>query len=168
MFAVGSKVVHPCHGAGTIVNIQEKSIGAKAQTYYVIDTVCGSMRLMVPVHKGDDVGLRDVGETMSLKKDLAAATIAPKDGEIEKDFRARQAQLREKIKSGSFAEVTAAVRLLYFINAKRPLGLTDRQLFDQGKEMLAGELCLASEMKVDEAKQFVADQLAAMLQEDCS
>jgi len=24
MFAVGSKVVHPCYGAGTIVHIQEK------------------------------------------------------------------------------------------------------------------------------------------------
>jgi len=40
------------------------------------------------------------------------------------------------------------VRLLFFMNNRRPLGTIDRQLFEQGKEMLASELALADGMEM--------------------
>ena len=54
-------------------------------------------------------------------------------------------------------------RTLYFLNARRPLGTVDRQLLDQGREFLAGELALAVGQEIDEAMQTVQQHLAMML-----
>ena len=164
MYTIGSKVVHPCHGAGIVVRIQEKSISETSHAYYVIDTVSGAMRLMVPVQRADTVGLRYVGKAARLRNTLATCGVAPGEEEIEKDFRARQAVMREQLKSGSFERVSYAVRILFFINQRRTLGMSDRQLLEQGKGILAGELALASDQDVDIAMQEVEDHLAQMLE----
>ena len=49
------------------------------------------------------------------------------------------------------------------MNSKRPFGTIDRQLFDQGKDFIAGELALASELEIEEAKQEVESLLTEML-----
>ena len=61
MYQIGSRVVHPCYGAGVVVRIQEKSIGDSIHAYYVIDTVSRPMQLMVPVDRAEEVALRPVG-----------------------------------------------------------------------------------------------------------
>lgn len=160
---VGSKVVHPCHGAGTVVRIKETQIGKSNNSYYVISTVAGSMQVMVPIERAEDVGVRDVGEQESLRGMLVRCCIAPDEDEIEKDFRARQAVMREQLKSGEFGEVISSVRILYFLNARRPLGITDRQMLDDGKKLLAGELALASGLDMEASVQEVELGLAEML-----
>lgn len=166
MYTVGSKVVHPCYGAGTIVRIQDKSIGDTTHAYYVINTVSRSMQLMVPVNGADEAGLRRVLNPEMLREALVACRDQPADGEINPDLRARQNDMREQLKSGNLAEVVDVVRQLYFLNSSRPLGTVDRQLFDQGKELLAGELSLTSGADLLSAMQEVEDNLALMLSED--
>jgi CarD family transcriptional regulator len=163
MYVVGSKVVHPCHGAGTIVRIQQKSIGDLQHTYYVIDTVGKAMQIMVPVRRADSMGLRDVGDQAELRDTLACCGEAPDVGEIESDFRTRQSALHEQLKSGEFSMVSQAVRTLYFLNAQRPLGMLDRQMFDSGKQILASELALASNQDLQAALDEVESTLAKML-----
>lgn len=166
MFTVGSKVVHPCYGAGTVMRIQEKSIGDTTHAYYVINTVSRSMQLMVPVRGADDAGLRQVVSSTSLRSYLVACHDLPQDGEINPDLRSRQTDMREHLKSGNLIEVVDVVRKLYFLNSSRPLGTVDRQLFDQGKELLAGELALATGAEMLTAMQEVEDNLAVMLSEN--
>jgi CarD family transcriptional regulator len=162
MFAVGSKVVHPCYGAGTVVHVQKKSIGDDARRYYVIDAVCKSMQVMVPVSRADDLGLRAVGRRQHLMAVLHSCAVPPEDGEIGSDLRARQATMRDQLKSGSFRLVADVVRKLFFLSAKRPLGTVDRQLFDRGKDLLASELALAADRDLDDAMQLVEEVLAGM------
>ncbi|MBC7236082.1 MAG: hypothetical protein H5T69_09580 [Chloroflexi bacterium] len=163
LYSVGSKVVHPCHGAGTVVRIQQKSLGEVTHTYYVIDTLPGSMRVMVPVDQADEVGLRRVGRADELRTILQTCREAPSEEEIDTNFRTRSAQMSEQLKSGSFEEVVEVVRMLYFMNLQRTLGMTDRRYFEQGKEILAGELALATGQDMDAAKQEVESYLNAML-----
>lgn len=165
IYAIGTRVVHPCYGAGTIVRIQSKSIGDQSNAYYVIDTVCRSMQVMVPVHRADTVGLRQVGEAPGLREMLAACSDQPVEDGIASDLRARQTDMRDRLKSGSFDTVVGVVRQLFFMNSRRPLGTVDRQLFDQGKEFLAGELALASSIEMDLAMQEVESRLGEMLGE---
>lgn len=161
MYPVGSKVVHPCYGAGVVVRVQEKSIGELPHPYYVIRTVSRPMQLMVPVERAQSLGLRSVGEQLGLRGLLETCCNLP-DGAIEPDLRTRQATMREQLKSGHFSEVANVVRTLYFMNNRRPLGTVDRQLFDQGKEFLAGELALATDTQIEQAMQEVEDYLAVM------
>ena len=164
-YAVGSKVVHPCYGAGTILRIQEKSIGDATSTYYVIRTTCRSMQVMVAVDRAESAGLRGVGEPTRLRTMLSQCSQAPHEGEIDKDLRARQNDMREQLKSGQFATVVSVARILFFLNHRRPLGTVDRQLLEQGKDFLAAELALASDMEFARARQEVESMLLQMVTE---
>lgn len=164
MFAIGAKVVHPCYGAGTIVRVSEKHIGATTRSYYIINTVSRPMELMVPVSRAEEVELRDVGEADTLREQLTICTSLPQEEEINKDLRSRQAAMRENLKSGSFASVATVARMLFFLNNRRPLGTIDRQLFEQSKEFLAGELALAADEEIDKATKTVQAHLAMMLE----
>lgn len=165
MYQIGSRVVHPCYGAGVVVRIQEKSIGDTIHAYYVIDTVSRPMQLMVPVDRAEEVSLRPVAPADELRGCLGVCAAPPQDDEINKDLRARQASMRERLKSGVFSDIVDMARMLYFMNSKRPLGTIDRQLFDQGKDFIAGELALASELEIEEAKQEVENLLTEMLKQ---
>ena len=163
MYAVGARVVHPSYGAGTIVQIQEKTIDGSDHEYYVIDVVGGSMQVMVPVQHANRLGLRPVGKLVRLRRALACCCVAPAEEEIERDYRVRHRKMGEQVKSGSFDKVASAVRILFFMGTQRNLGVTDRQTFQRGRDILAGELALASEMDVEEATRRIEDRLAQML-----
>jgi len=168
-YSIGSKVVHPAHGAGTIVAIQEKSLGDLRRTYYVIDTLstgvtAGTRQLMVPVSRAIPSGLRRAGKASRLRNALRQC-IPPKEGDIDKDYRTRQVAMRELLNSGSFTQVVDAVLTLYVLHMKRPLGVVDRQLFDHGKGILASELAVATNTEMEDALREVEDSLAAIYEE---
>ena len=69
MFDIGDKVVHPAHGAGTVIAIEEKNILDKANRYYVIDLVSqNGVMLMVPVTDARTIGLRQVIEEAAISR----------------------------------------------------------------------------------------------------
>jgi CarD family transcriptional regulator len=159
-YPVGAKVVHPCYGAGIIIRIQNKSIGSEIHAYYVIETMSSrAMQLMVPVERASSVGLRAVGELDHLRGILGdCRTLSP--NVVEPDLRARQTEMRERMKSGRFGDVAGVVHTLFQLNGRRPLGTVDRQLLDQGLELLAGELALAAGLRIAETIQEVQNCLA--------
>jgi CarD family transcriptional regulator len=169
-YPIGSKVVHPHHGAGTVVSIQEKSIGETSHQYYVIHMQAmdrsHAMDLMVPVRRADELGLRPIARLRRLRTSLAPCCEPPADGEVIKDYRARQAAVTEQLKSGSISEVTSAVRVLYFVNAQRRLGMVDSRLFDRGLNILASELALASDQEISAAREEIETMLAQMLESE--
>ena len=57
MFNVGDKIVYPMHGAGTIDAIEQKDILGEKQDYYIIK-MPGEVKVMVPIAKASDVGVR--------------------------------------------------------------------------------------------------------------
>ncbi len=162
MYSIGTKVVHPCYGAGTIVRIQEKNIADAKNIYYVIDTVGKPMQIMVPVNQAESAGLRTVGPEQRLRGELASMCTAPDAAEIESDLRTRQGVMQEQLKSGAFLEVVSVVRQLAFMNSRRPLGTMDRQLLDRGKDLLVGELALATSTAVEDAREELELSLAKM------
>ena len=160
-YRVGSRVAHPVHGAGTIVGIQEKSIGELSHKYYVIRT--HRMELMVPVTRADELGLRPVRRLASLRDLLSGCCEAPAESEVIDDYKARQAAIKDHLKSGALEQVAFAVRVLYYVNSHRKLGIVDSRLYDRGINILASELALASDRDVDEAKGEIDGLLARML-----
>ena len=144
MFSVGSKIVHPTCGAGVIVQIQVKSLGDRTTQYYVIETAVRGRQLFVPVDRGDAVGLHPVAGESELKSILEEPFEGPAKDGATADYKVRQEDMRERLKSGSFSEVFSVVRELHYINAQRPLGTVDRGLLDLGKELLASEYALAA------------------------
>lgn len=168
MYAVGSKVVHPFHGAGQISAIQQKSIGEQHNSYYIINALSdSSMQVMVPVDKAESLGLRRVGKPFVLRKKLCMLLEdAPDDDKVQRNFRARKATLTEKLSSGQFDEVASAVRILFYMSTWRKLCMTDRRFIDRGKDMLAGELALACDVDKTEAMAEIEEHLQEMVPDE--
>ncbi len=168
MYPIGSKIVHPFYGAGTIVRIQEKSLGDSTNRYYVIDTVPGprEMRLMVPVEKAANLGLREVGDTKTLRALLEEACSPPEACEVIHDFRKRRSLITEQLKSGSFSQVMEAVRMLHYMGTERTLSMTDRSMLEQGKEILASELALSTGLDLNQALAEIERGLEGMANEE--
>ena len=164
MYAVGSKVVHPMHGAATIVGIEDKSLGDTSNTYYMLECVASprDMTLMIPIAKAGDVGLRLIGTPPSLLRTLASCRVPP-DEDILRDFRVRQATMTERLKSGSFKQVTRAVQCLFFLGTQRNLGVVDRRMLDRGRQIMAGELALAFRVEMCEALEQIEANLERMV-----
>jgi len=165
-YAVGSKVVHPRVGAGTVLDIQKKSIGDRRCTYYVIDPVSKAMKLMVPVERAQDLGLRPAKNVPELRGMLSACSVMPAREEIDEDGKARREDMREHLKSGRYSAIVGVVRQLFYLNSERTLGSADRGLLDRGKEFLAAELALALDSEMNEALREVEGRLTQMLAED--
>ena len=153
MYSVGNKVVHPCHGAGTIVNIAAKGIGELRHRYYIIDIHDASRtkRVMVPVKRADSLGLRRVGRPAVLRTILAYCRQQPEEDEVERDYRKRRVITSEQLKSGCYRQLVEIVRVLSFIGSERKLGFSERERLDQAKQMLAAELSLAANEDVERA-----------------
>jgi len=162
MYRIGTKVVHPCYGAGTIVSIDSRQIGEIEHTYYIVDMLDSHRvtQVMVAVKRADEMGLRRVGNVSRLREIMCRCQRRPDDDQIERDYRKRQPRTLADLKSGSFGQVLDMVRRLVSLNMRRSLGYTDKARLDEGKQMLASELALAADECVDDVLQELDEQLA--------
>ena len=149
MFEIGNDIVHPCHGAGTIVGVQEMTIGDHTARYYVIDIPPKSMRIMVAVSRAEETGLREIRSKGRLREVLTDVLEMASVGNIESDYARRFESYTAMLKEGSFKEVARVVVLLCLLRDRKQLGMRDMNLYDHGRHMLAGEIALAE--GIDEA-----------------
>ena len=62
MYSIGDKIVYPMHGAGVIDRIEEKTILGEDRQYYVLQVSSNDMKVMIPVDKCEEVGIRNIIE----------------------------------------------------------------------------------------------------------
>ena len=107
MFNVGDKIVYPMHGAGTIDAIEEKDILGEKQNYYIIK-MPGEVKVMVPISKASDIGVRSVIDKAEAGKVLEV--LEANETEMSNNWNKRYKENMEKKKSGSINEVADVVR----------------------------------------------------------
>ena len=59
-FQIGDKVVYPNHGVGVIEQISSRTIGNSVERFYLLKIKSSNLKVMVPFHNTDSVGLRRV------------------------------------------------------------------------------------------------------------
>jgi CarD family transcriptional regulator len=164
-FAIGSRVVHPHHGAGIVTKVAAKTIGDRSHRYYIIETT--NMELMVPVSGAQGIGLRRVRGLAQLRQALRACCRRPSPAEIGCDHRVRKATLSEDLKTGSFEQAVHAARILYYLKWQRPLGIIDTQLYQRAISLIASEFALAARKEIHDAEAEIERQLARMRETEC-
>ena len=60
MISKGDKIVYPNHGAGTIVSVETKEILGEEKKYFIMKLPIGEMKVMIPVEKVDEIGIRNI------------------------------------------------------------------------------------------------------------
>lgn len=149
MFKIGDKVVHPYHGAGMVIDIEEKKLLKARGRYYIIDLVACDGVVMVPTNNVQKIGLRRVSGRRAISRAMNTLTSTPDT--LSSDHRERQARAQEKLNTGDLINVTEVVRNLAWRNHEAGLTMADNKLYQRAQTFLASELALARGIGLQEA-----------------
>lgn len=161
-FKVGDDVVYPSQGAGTIEEMTTREVLGEKHEYLKIVFISGDMEVLVPLKKGQEVGLRHTigkDEVEQIYDTLAKADLTLPNAWPPR-FRAEQ----EIIATGNAYELAKLIGVLYQRDLEKGLAATEREIMEKAKDMLASEIAVVKKQKLEETKtelnQFVADAIS--------
>jgi len=152
MFKVGDNAIYPAHGVAVIKKIEEKKVGGKKKSFYVLQVVDNQMTIMVPTDNAESVGLRAIISDKDVKK--VYKILKARDVKIDNTtWNRRYREYMEKIKTGSSYEIAEVLRNLFLLRHSKDLSFGERKMLDQAKHLLVQEISLARNAKEDEIEQ---------------
>jgi len=153
MFNVGDQVVHPQHGVGQVVKLENREFGSGVtRRYYEISILSAGSTLWVPMDP-PSFGLRNLaqrGEINACRKILAS-----RPSPLLDDARSRQANLAERLKEGTIRVQCEVVRDLYAFGEHKSLYGSMAGFFRQTQNVLCEEWALVEGITLAEAIQEV-------------
>lgn len=150
VFNVGDKVVYPMHGAGVIEAIEEKEVLGERRQYYIMRLPIGEMKLMIPTHAVDEVGLREVISEQEVQ--TVMDVLRGQKTKMSANWNRRYRANLEKIRSGSVYEVAEVVRNLVHRDKEKGLSTGERKMLDNARQILISELVLAKSIDEKQAR----------------
>lgn len=150
MFVVGDKVVHPAHGAGVVTAIAQLDVLDEFGRYYIISPIASDMRLMVPIRNAKQVGLRPAIKINRLSEVLTILQGPPNS--LPEDYKERQAQVTERLRSADPEIVGTVVRDLTWLRQMSGLTTRDSNLLERASALLASEIALVKDIALEEAE----------------
>ena len=162
MFKVGDKIVYPMHGAGVIDSIEEKEILGEKQSYYILK-MPGEVKVMVPISKASDIGVRSVIDKAEAGKVLEV--LEANETEMSNNWNKRYKENMEKMKSGSIYEVADVVRNLSYKQKEKGLSTGEKKMLNNAKQILVSELVLAEHASENEVENLVENKINLSFEE---
>jgi CarD family transcriptional regulator len=147
LFNVGDWVVHPLHGVGQVVRLEQKDFGTSpGQLYYEIAIPQGTLWVMA---ESPPAGLRELTAKTDLPRYRAVLQSAPTP--LNKDYHQRRGELRERLKDGTFQVRCEVVRDLTAYGWRKQLSEPDATLLRTARDGLCQEWARAEAVTVAEA-----------------
>jgi len=143
MFEIGDMVVHPTHGAGQVVALDEFKVGEADKQYYKIQPLAPTdLTVMVPIDNAERIGLRAVIAEAEVDQLWAILASAPKA--LPDDHNRRRELLEGKLRQSDAYQTAEVVRDLIG-RQQEQARLTEKgsQLLERGVQSLAGEIAAA-------------------------
>ena len=156
MFNIGDKIVYPMHGAGTIDSIEEKDVLGEKQSYYILK-MPGEVKVMVPIAKAEQVGVRSIIDKGSADK--VFNLLSQDETEMDKNWNKRYRDNMDKLKSGDIYEIADVVRNLSFKQKEKGLSTGEKKMLTNAKQILVSELVLAEHSNKDEMEEIVDNKI---------
>lgn len=155
-FKVGDVVIHPSHGLGHIIGLEEKRLlGKEARLYYEVTIQQSTVWVLVEVHEVPALRPLTARGDLARYRSLLRSLPAP----LNQDHRKRRLELTERLKQGSFQVVCEVVRDLTARGWRKPLGETDSTSLRRAREKLCQEWAASDGVSIAEATQEVESLL---------
>lgn len=161
-FAVGQNVVHPAHGAGEIIDIENIELVTGFNKYYVIEFVGKRLTVRIPTKRVADLGIREV--MSDSRMDRVLNTLRSLPNQLPQNFKERRHAVEALINSGFPVKIAEAVRELTWRRKSAHLTKADTELLSEGRERLITELALAADIDLPHARQQIDAALAESVQ----
>ena len=155
MFEIGSKIVHPMHGAGIIRKIEEKKILGEIKQYYILELPSGDMNVMIPVESEESVGIRTI-----VDKSVALAAIEIlklESTHMDPNWNRRHRENMDKLKTGDILKVAEVVRNLMRVNRVKSLSAGEAKTLANARQILISEIILSCDISEEEAVKIVEE-----------
>ena len=153
-FMIGQSVIHPAHGAGTIVGFEEKELVKGFQRYFVIEFIRNRLTVHLPERRIEQIGVRPVMSARRISGVMETLESIPVD--LPDEFRLRRALIDKQIHSGYPNQIAAAVRDLTWRSSAKYLTEADREALEEARALLITETALALEQVWELAEQQIA------------
>src|SRR5215472_890803 len=140
-FHIGDRVVYPNHGVGVIEQIGSRTLGAQPEKYYLLHIKSSNLKVTVPFHSVEAVGLRPVVKNGEIKKILDFLS----DGESASaaDWKDRFKENSDRMRTGSLIEVAAVLKSLLVLKESKNLSFREKKMLERARYLLVSELALA-------------------------
>jgi CarD family transcriptional regulator len=147
-FEIGDRVVHPQHGVGQIVKLEEREFErGDTRNYYEIH-IPGGSTVWVPVDLANS-GLRRLAYKSEL--DHCRGILRARPAPLTEDGRVRQATLVAHLKQGTIAAQCEVVRDLSAFVAHKPAYGTITSFLEAMLRVLSQEWAIVEEISTSEA-----------------
>ncbi len=159
MFEVGESIVHPHHGAGTVVSREMKTVLGEESEYVTIRILHNELTVNVPIASADRVGLRAVIDSRMVE--IVHTVLLGNSTEMPKNWNRRFKHNRDKLKTGDIREIAEVVRNLALRDHDKGLSTGEKQMYTKAKKILVSELMYAKALSEDDAQVWLEGVLAS-------
>ncbi len=157
MYQIGDKVVYPMHGAGIIDRIEEKTILGESRRYYVLNVSSGDMKVMIPVDKCEDIGIRHIIEKEEVENVLEV--LEGPSTPMSDNWNRRNRENMELLKTGDIRKVAGVVRNLIRVERTKPLSTGEKKMLSNARQILESELILTMGKEAGEVAEIVENHV---------
>lgn len=154
-FEVGDHVVYPSQGAGVVQERTTRAVLGETQDYLKIVFVRGDMEVLVPMKRGQEVGLRHTIGVDEVDRLLEA--LVKGDLTLPTQWPPRYRAEQEILAGGSAYELARLIGVLSRRDIDKGLAATEREVLENAKVMLASELAVVEGTTLDVAAQRLED-----------
>jgi len=140
-FSIGDKVVYPNHGVGIIEQISSRTIGTNVEKFYLLKIKASSLKVMVPFHNVETVGLRRVVRNGEVQKIIEFLS----DGKCENaaDWKDRFKDNSDKMRTGSLLDVAIVLKGLLLLAQTKSLSFREKKMLERTRYLLVSELAMS-------------------------
>ena len=157
-FEVGDRVVYPSQGAGVVQERTTREVLGERHEYLKVVFVKGDLEVLVPLRKGEEVGLRHTIGADEVERLFDALVKADLNLPLQWPPRFRAEQ--EILARGGAYELARLIGVLARRELEKGLAATEREVLDTAKSMLASELAVVEDLELATAASRLDDVIA--------
>ena len=150
-FKVGDKVVYPSQGAGVIDEVTTREVLGEKHEYLKIVFIRGDMEVLVPLKKGQEVGLRHTIGKKEVKQ--LEDTVVKGDLSLPDQWPPRYRAEQDILAAGNAYDLAKLIGVLALRDLEKGLAATEREVMETAKEMLISELAVVQGKTFEESKE---------------
>ncbi|MGH9580218.1 MAG: CarD family transcriptional regulator, partial [Terriglobales bacterium] len=133
-------------------------LGPSVEKFYLLKISGSSLKVMVPFHNVQSVGLRRVIKNGEVQKILTFLTEAKCENHM--DWKCRFKENSEKMRTGTLIDVAAVLKSLLQLHQTKPLSFREKKMLDRARYLLVSELALARNLDEPEIEHLMSRALA--------
>jgi len=140
-FHIGDRVVYPKHCVGIVEQIGSRTLGQQVERYYLLNIKSSNLKVTIPFHSVETVGLRRLVKNGEIQKILDY--LSDGDGDSAADWKDRFKENSDRMRTGSLLEVAAVLKSLLVLKESKSLSFREKKMLERARYLLFSELAMA-------------------------